>query len=455
MTGWFGTPLGKRAWMTVWVWLGLDIWACMTGCWCWGGFNIEVSRLEVWMTGWFCDFVFWACMLLLSIWVPCQSSVSSSWVSFSKSDAVSVESLCAPVSSSPALLGRQGREADSYLPSASLPPFLCSCSISSLMECSSLLSTHPFRAVTSISLGIFKSEPCWITPVVPGWCSPPFFSPSQGWEAAAKVLMTSTPWAPNLGSESGIEVGTKEMESLDAEVQTGVVVLLSLDSASSPIPSWWLQKDSGSLGVGTGVSKVCSEALSLGQAVTSSTPQISSTEAGLSVAGGDSVSVFGDSDGGRDGFEDTEEGDGSVSGVEVWGLSVESTLDSCSCAPDEWELAGDSCSSKSTLPPRLPPPPGSMGPGCSLERLPLERSGIPVPPPGPLPPGPPPSPEAATAAAASRWARACCARALMSARVRAPVPERRDPSLGGTMRGQIWYVGGPLTQGGLIRESCI
>lgn len=65
------------------------------------------------------------------------------------------------------------------------------------------------------------------------------------------------------------------------------------------------------------MSKVCSEALSLGQAVTSSTPQISSTEAGLSVAGGDSVSVFGDSDGGRDGFEDTEEGDGSVSGVEV------------------------------------------------------------------------------------------------------------------------------------------
>lgn len=50
--------------------------------------------------------------------------------------------------------------------------------------------------------------------------------------------MTSTPWAPNLGSESGIEVGTKEMESLDDEVQTGVVVLLSLDSASSPIPSW-------------------------------------------------------------------------------------------------------------------------------------------------------------------------------------------------------------------------
>lgn len=29
------------------------------------------------------------------------------------------------------------------------------------------------------------------------------------------------------------------------------------------------------------------------------------------------MSVFGDSDGGRDGFEDTEEGDGSVSGVEV------------------------------------------------------------------------------------------------------------------------------------------
>lgn len=68
------------------------------------------------------------------------------------------------------------------------------------------------------------------------------------------------------------------------------------------------------------MSKVCSEALSLGQAVISSSPQISSTwswEAGLSVAGGDSVSVFGDSDGGRDGFEDTEEGDGSVSGVEV------------------------------------------------------------------------------------------------------------------------------------------
>lgn len=43
----------------------------------------------------------------------------------------------------------------------------------------------------------------------------------------------------------------------------------------------------------------------------------------------------------------------------------------------------------------------------------------------------------------------------MSASVRAPVPERRDPSLGGTMRGQIWYVGAPLTQGGLIRESCI
>lgn len=29
------------------------------------------------------------------------------------------------------------------------------------------------------------------------------------------------------------------------------------------------------------------------------------------------MSVFGDSDGARDGFEDTEEGDGSVSGVEV------------------------------------------------------------------------------------------------------------------------------------------
>lgn len=72
---------------------------------------------------------------------------------------------------------------------------------------------------------------------------------------------------------------------------------------------------------------------------------------------------------------------------------------------------------------------------------------LPLPPPSsvappPPPPGPPPPPMAV--AASSRWQwwplapRTCRARALMSARVLAPVQPRQEDSVMGTMRGHIW-----------------
>lgn len=152
-----------------------------------------------------------------------------------------------------------------------------------------------------------------------------------------------------------------------------------------------------------------------------------------------------------------------------------STLGCCSCVLDESEHLDDSCSSLPTPSHLLPlspfpgsplpgsplpgsplpgSPPGSIGPGCSLVRRPLPQSDTPAGGCNLSPAEPGSVQVAATAAAASRWARACWARALMSAKVRAPpVPDRREPSPGGTMRGQIWYVGCPLTQGGLILDS--
>ncbi len=160
------------------------------------------------------------------------------------------------------------------------------------------------------------------------------------------------------------------------------------------------------------------------------------------------MSVFGDSDDGRDGFEDTEEGDGSVSGVEV---------EAC-LASLYWTAVVVLQTNESSQ--VIPAPPNQLfllvfllllqvqrDLGAPLERLPLERSGIPVPPPRAAPPRPSPIPRGCNSSSGFPLGTGLLCTGLDVCQGARPCPRAPRPFIGGDDAGTDLVRWWPLDPG--------